>query len=162
MNLVFRSRWKSFFRIGGSWTGGGVDTPENPPLTSATTLREGLERARTEADLQKQTKGTKKEGAGVLRPELFGSGAFPTESLVPSLPWLPSVKCISAVGFKTGSFWTISGPFFDFDRCSFASRHGTRRINGVAQPLLHPGGMPDSPHRTPDLAPRRGATSYHA
>ena len=48
----------------------------------------------------------------------------------------PSVKCISAVGFKTGSFWTISGPFSDFDRCSFASRRGTRRIDGVA---LHRG-----------------------
>ena len=36
--------------------------------------------------------------------ELFGSGPFPTESLVPSLPWLPSVKCISAVGFKTAPF----------------------------------------------------------
>ena len=31
-----------------------------------------------------------------------------------------------------------------------------------AQPLLHPGGMPDFPHRTPVLAPRRGATSHHA
>ena len=26
----------------------------------------------------------------------------------------------------------------------------------------HPSGMPDSPHRTPVLAPRRGATPYHA
>ena len=68
--------------------------------------------------------------------ELFGSGPFPTESLVPSLPWLPSVKCISAVGFKTGHFCTISAPIFDFDRCSFASRHGTRRIAGTA---LHRG-----------------------
>ena len=61
---------------------------------------------------------------------------------------------------------TISAPFlhrfFDFDRCSFASMRGTRRIDGAAPPLLHPGGMPDSPHRTPVLAPRRGATSYHA
>ena len=69
--------------------------------------------------------------------ELFGSGPFPTESLVPSLPWLPSVKCISAVGFKTAPFLhhfcTISAPFFDFGRCSFASRRGTRRIDGVAR-----------------------------
>jgi len=28
--------------------------------------------------------------------------------------------------------------------------------------LGHPGGMPDFPHRTPVLAPRRGATSHHA
>ena len=70
------------------------------------------------------------------RTELFGSRPFPTESLVPSLPWLPSVKCISAVGFKTGPFCTISAPIFDFDRCSFASRHGTRRIDGAA---LHRG-----------------------